>query len=98
MSDTNKYIVEAVGTFVFLSVIMHSMADKSIGGPGIAIALLAVIYLGGSISGGNFNPAVSVAMFMEDKLSSKLLFGYIAAQLAGAVGAWKFNNLVLKNL
>lgn len=98
MSDTNKYIVEAVGTFVFLSVIMHSMADKSIGGPGIAIALLAVIYLGGSISGGNFNPAVSVAMFMEDKLSSKLLFGYIGAQLAGAVGAWKFNNLVLKNL
>jgi aquaporin Z len=98
MSDTNKYIVEAVGTFVFLSVIMHSMNDKSIGGPGIAVALLAVIYLGGSVSGGNFNPAVSVAMFMENKLSSTLLFGYIAAQLVGAVGAWKFNNLVLKNL
>lgn len=98
MSDTNKYIVEAVGTFVFLSVIMHSMTDKSIGGPGIAIALLAVIYLGSSISGGHFNPAVSVAMFMEKQISYNLLLGYIIAQLVGAAGAWKFNDVILKNL
>ena len=98
MSDTNKYIVEAVGTCVFLSVIMHSMNDSTIGGHGIAIALLAVIYLGGSISGGHFNPAVSVAMFLENKITSSLLIGYVCSQLIGAGAAWKFNDVVLKNL
>ena len=98
MSDVNKYVVEAVGTCVFLSVIMHSMNDSTIGGHGIAIALLAVIYLGGSISGGHFNPAVSVAMFMENKITSSLLVGYVLSQLVGAGAAWKFNDVILKNL
>ena len=48
------YLVEFIGTFVFLSVILR------VGQPiPIAVALLSAIYFGGSISGGHFNPAVS---------------------------------------
>ncbi len=98
MSDVNKYIVEAVGTFFFLSVILHSLNDNSIGPQGIAIALLASIYFGGSISGGHFNPAVSFAMFLDNKLTVGLLAAYIASQYVGAAAAWKFNELVLRNI
>lgn len=98
MSDINKYIVEAVGTFFFLSVILHSLNDNGIGPQGVAIALLASIYFGASVSGAHFNPAVSFVMFLENKLTVGLLLGYITSQYIGAATAWKFNDLVLKNL
>jgi aquaporin Z len=98
MSDLNKYIVEAVGTFFFLSVILHSLADSTIGPHSVAIALLAAIYFGNSISGAHFNPAVSFVMLLENKLTFGLFLAYLFSQLVGATAAWKFNALVLKNL
>jgi aquaporin Z len=98
MSDTNKYIIEAVGTFFFLSVIMHSLNDNGVGPQGVAIALLASIYFGASVSGAHFNPAVSFAMFLENKLTLGLMSAYILSQLVGAAAAWKFNSLFLKNV
>jgi len=83
-----NYLVEFVGTFVFLSVILR------VGEPiPIAIALLASIYFGGSISGGHFNPAVSVMMFFNKKLSGKDLPMYIFAQVLGGVMALYFHKL-----
>ena len=55
-----KYFVEFLGTFLFLSVILASGSPVL-----IALSLLAVILLGGSISGGHFNPAVSVMMWFN---------------------------------
>jgi len=92
-----KLIVEAVGTFFFLSVILHSLNDKSIGPFGVAVALLAVIYFGNSVSGAHYNPAVTFAMITENRLPLAVGLVYIAAQLIGAFGAVKFNHLVLKN-
>jgi len=97
MSDVNKYIVEAVGTFFFISVILHSLNDNGVGAPGVAVALLASIYFGGSVSGAHFNPAVSFAMFLENRLTIGLLAAYVCSQYVGAAAAWKFNELVLKN-
>ena len=51
----NKYLVEYLGTIFFLYVIIATGNGLAIGG-----ALALCILAGGAISGGNFNPAVSV--------------------------------------
>lgn len=63
--------------------------DGKVGLGGIALAhgltLAAMIYSFGSISGGHFNPAVSVAVWLRQKLSGSMLGGYVLAQLGGAL-------------
>jgi|TARA_B110000208_G_scaffold42112_1_gene55773 aquaporin Z len=85
--DIMKYLVEFVGTFIFLSVILTQ--GKPIP---IAIALLAVIYFGGAISGGHFNPAVSVMMFFKKAIATIDLPFYIIAQVLGGLLALQFFN------
>ena len=80
-----KYLVEFIGTFIFLSVILTSGEAIPIG-----VALTAVIFFGGAISGGNYNPAVSISMFLNNKLSQVDTIAYIAAQVAGAAAAVMF--------
>lgn len=95
MIDLVKVVVEILGTFFFLSVILRTLSDSSIGGIGIAVALLAAIYFGASTSGAHFNPAVSFAMFMKNKMEVNLLIGYVLAQLIGAALAVKFDTYLL---
>jgi len=78
----NKYLVEFLGTLFFLYVIIATNNAIAIGA-----ALALVIYLGGKISGGNYNPAVSVMMVLAGKLPKEQLVGYILAQLAGGIAA-----------
>ena len=81
-----KYLVEFIGTFVFLSVTL------AVGKPiPIVVGLLAAIYFGGHISGGHFNPAVSVMMFLKENLSANDLPMYVIAQVAGGAVAHYFN-------
>lgn len=67
------------------------VADGKVGLVGIAFAhamtLAAMIYALGSISGGHFNPAVSFAMWLRQKLEAPDLLGYVLAQLSGALVA-----------
>lgn len=74
----NKYLVEFLGTLFFVYVILATGNAIAIGA-----ALAIVIMIGGSISGGNFNPAVSVAMVAAGRLSSSELLPYILAQVGG---------------
>ena len=68
----------------FLFVIM------SVGHPlAIGLALTAAIMVGGKISGGNFNPAVSIMMYFAGKLSMKDLAPYIIAQVAGGLANFR---------
>ena len=78
----NKYLVEFLGTLVFVYIIIATGNALAIGA-----ALALVIYLGGKISGGNFNPAVSVMMVMAGKLPKQDLIGYILAQILGGLAA-----------
>ena len=78
----NKYLVEFLGTLFFLYIIIATGNALAIGA-----ALALVIYLGGKISGGNFNPAVSVMMVMAGKLPKQDLIGYILAQILGGLAA-----------
>jgi len=83
-----KYLVELIGTFIFLSVILISGEAIPIG-----ITLAAMIYWGGKISGGAFNPAVTLALYLNKKLNTVQLIGYMIAQFIGAVLAFYFFKL-----
>lgn len=76
----NKYIVELIGTFFLVLTIGLSGNPVAIG-----FVLAAMVYMGGHISGANYNPAVSLGIFMRQKLSSKDLVMYWVFQIIGAV-------------
>ena len=78
----NKYIVEFLGTLFFLYVILATGKALPIG-----LALIVAILLGGKISGGNFNPAVSVMMALAGKLPMHELLPYVLAQISGGIVA-----------
>ena len=77
-------ITEFVGTFIFLSVILTTGEAIPIG-----LALAVVIFFGGKISGGHFNPAVSTMMLVNRKIGVEQYIGYVLAQiLGGLVALW----------
>lgn len=78
----NKYLVEFIGTLFFLYVILATGKAVPIG-----LSLMIAILLGGQISGGNFNPAVSIMMAAAGKLQMHDLMPYILAQVAGGLAA-----------
>tara|TARA_B110000008_G_C16438680_1_gene350910 strand:+ start:149 stop:415 length:267 start_codon:yes stop_codon:yes gene_type:complete len=85
----NKYVVEFLGTLFFLYVIL------AVGNPiAISLALYLAIVVGGKISGGHFNPAVSVMMMSLGKLSQKDVIPYIIAQVAGGLAAIQLSKYV----
>ena len=57
------------------------------GGLGAGLALMVMVYAGGHISGGHYNPAVTLAVWMRGKIELKDALIYWIFQLAGAVVA-----------
>ena len=82
----SKLFVELLGTFVFISVIFR-YASKEWGAFAIGAALAVAILFGGAISGGHFNPAVSLAMYVGNSINVAELGGYVAMQLLGGYAA-----------
>ena len=80
----NSYLVEFVGTCFFLYVIIATLDPLAIGA-----ALAIAIILGGSISGGHYNPAVSVVMTAAGKLPRNELLPYVLAQILGGIVAFE---------
>lgn len=80
---TNKLLAEFLGTFFFCAVAL-------LAGNGLpaAMALAALVYALGYISGGHFNPAVSIAVWMRGQLDKSEMFRYLGAQVGGAIGAF----------
>ena len=91
MISFNKYLVEFIGTFVFLSVILSSGEAFPIG-----LALSVAIFFGGSVSGGHYNPAVSTMMFIKKNLKTPDYIGYVISQILGGIAAYFFNQYVIK--
>lgn len=75
-------LIEFIGTFFFLYVILAVGTPLAIGA-----ALALAIYVGGSISGGNFNPAVTIMLIAAKKQSINTALPYIVAQVAGGLAA-----------
>jgi aquaporin Z len=82
-----RYLMEFVGTFFLV------VAITLIGNPiTIGLMLMAMIYVGGHISGAHFNPAISFACFIQNKLRLADMGWYIAAQSLGAcLAVWLFS-------
>ena len=93
--DTRKYLAELVGTFLFLTVGYASVgAFTAAQVPGLLVVsfafpfgLLAAIFAVGHISGGHFNPAVTVAAVLDKRTDTTDAIGYILAQVIGAIAA-----------
>jgi len=91
MCDTKKYLAELLGTFVlvFFGTGAAVVAGKSIGFLGISLAfglaVLVMVYAIGAISGCHINPAITVAMLVNGKISSKDAAVYIIVQCIGAI-------------
>jgi aquaporin Z len=83
MANPDKYLAEFLGTMLLLICILASSGNSLIVGAALAVA----VYFSASISGGHINPAVSLAMYINNKLSLKDLLTYVAVQLAGGVSA-----------
>jgi len=84
-----EYIVEYLGTVFFLYVVITTQNALAIGA-----ALAMCIYLGSSISGGNFNPAVTLLLVLSGKESVDVLAPYIIAQIAAAITVYQIHKRV----
>lgn len=86
----NKYITEFIGTFFLVLTVGCTVVG---GGPGvipplaIGASLMVMIFAGGHISGGHYNPAVTLAVWIRGKCATKDVGPYMAAQVAGGVVA-----------
>ena len=95
---TKKLAAEAFGTFWLVlggcgsAVLAAGFPDVGIGFMGVSLAfgltVLTMAYAVGGISGGHFNPAVSLGLAVAGKFGWKNFFPYIVAQvIGGALGA-----------
>src|SRR6478672_13051924 len=93
--NSRAYLAELVGTFLFLSIGYASVpafAVASAPAPNLLVVpfafglgLLAAIFSFGGISGGHFNPAVTVAMVLDRRTEPVDGVGYIVGQVIGAI-------------
>jgi aquaporin Z len=91
-----NYIVEFIGTFFLLFVIGLCVIDPGAGAMAplaIGTILMVMVYAGGHISGGHYNPAVTLGVWMRGKCKTKDVPFYMIAQVLGAAVA---SLLVLK--
>lgn len=87
--NASKYICEFVGTFVLVFTVgcVVIAGDKTWGVTSIGMSLMVMIYATGPISGGNLNPAVSLALALSSKLPWFEMLGYWIVQLFAGVFA-----------
>lgn len=90
-----KVLIEFIGTFVFLSVILN-VAMNNNGGIvtpiAVGIALTTVIYMFNGIGDNHFNPAVSFMAWIRGDIIVFVLIAYFIAQILGACGAFVVNK------
>jgi aquaporin Z len=80
-----KYVAEFIGTFGLVFTVGCAVMGKAALAPlAIGAALMVFVYAGGYISGGHYNPAVSLAAYLRGRLSREDLGPYWLAQAAGA--------------
>ena len=86
----NKYIVELIGTFFLVFTIGCTVVGTGAGALAplaIGSALMVMIFAGGYISGGHYNPAVTLGVWLRGKCDAKDVVPYWVSQVIGAIVA-----------
>src|SRR5436190_1806707 len=87
----NKYVVEFIGTFFLVFTVgmtVIARPDLTLAPIAIGSILMVMIFAGGHISGGHYNPAVTLAVLLRGKTDVRDAIIYIVVQLlAGVVAA-----------
>jgi aquaporin Z len=86
--NMQKYLCELIGTFFLVLTIGCTVVGGGDGViPPLAIgsALMIMIFAGGHLSGGHYNPAVTLGVWLRGRCDAKDVVPYMVAQVAGAV-------------
>ena len=91
--NTKKYLAEVIGTFVLVFMGCGSAMLLGVGPEGghlavafaFGLSIVAMAYVIGGVSGCHINPAVSLSMFLDKRLSAKDFVGYVISQVIGAI-------------
>jgi aquaporin Z len=90
-------LIEFVGTLIFVLTFGLTLVPPSVGpfAPlAIGLMLAAMVYVGGPVSGGHYNPAVTLAVWLRGKCAGRVVVPYVLAQLvAGALAGILVNYL-----
>lgn len=94
-----KLAVEFIGMFLFVFTV--GMATESANKSGAVLAplaigslLMVIVFAGGHVSGGHYNPAVSTAVFIRGKIKSHEYLSYVVTQFVAAALAGLLVNAV----
>lgn len=93
--DTRKLLAEAIGTFILVGVGSMTIVAAGLAGVsglvvvpfGFGLGLLAAIAVTAHVSGGHYNPAVTLAALVDRRIDVTGAIGYVVAQVIGAAAA-----------
>lgn len=105
--DTRKLVAEFVGTLALIfigagSIVAATAAGGGVGGAGLVTIALAhgltiavMVSAVGHVSGGHFNPAVTIGAWVTQKIGTPAAIGYVLSQLAGGLAGALLLRLAL---
>jgi glycerol uptake facilitator-like aquaporin len=86
---TNKFLIEFIGNFILILVILTTENYFV-----VSLVLITLIYLGGPLTTGN--PAVLYGLYRANKINSQELLYYLIAELLGCVIGYEIYNRILR--
>jgi aquaporin Z len=91
-----RYVTEFIGTFFLVfTVCCAVLANAPLAPLGIGAVLAVMIFAGGHISGGHYNPAVTLAVFLRGAMPMKDVGPYMGAQLLAGLAAAGVSRFVI---
>ena len=85
-----KLLTEFIGTFFLVFTVGMTVIAPGAGALAplaIGLSLMVMVYAGGHVSGGYYNPAITIGVWLRKKLKGKEVLGYIVAQILGSMAA-----------
>jgi len=103
MPNARKLVAELLGTFALVAAVCGgALVSGNAAGLGVAfavgLAVMAMAYAVGPISGGHFNPAVTIGLTVAKRFEPKSVLPYVVAQIAGGILAALVFYIVLSSI
>lgn len=92
----HRYLTELIGTFfLVLTIGLTTVQGAAMAPLAIGAVLMAMVYMGGHVSGAHYNPAATLGVFLAGKVGAGDLLAYWLSQVLGALlGALAVRGLV----